>query len=97
MSKKRVLKALDSLGVRTSAFKILCYLTFKQGELKPSEISEGLGMKAGTVRARLSELKEAKLVRTLRDGYVSNILPYDILMRIYEEIRREMKEERKSG
>ena len=54
-------------------------------------------MKAGTVRARLSELKEAKLVRTLRDGYVSNILPYDILMRIYEEIRREMKEERKSG
>ena len=43
MSKKRVLKALDSLGVRTSAFKILCYLTFKQGELKPPRSRRGWG------------------------------------------------------
>jgi predicted DNA-binding transcriptional regulator len=89
-------KTLNSLGVRTSAFEILCYLTFSQREVKPAEISEKLKMKAGTVRARLSELKEAELVKTVSDGYVSNIQPYDIIIRIYDKIREEMKEA-KSG
>lgn len=92
MDNKAKLEALHSLGVTTSAFKILCYLTFNQKEAKPSEISEGLDMKAGTVRARLSELKERELVRTLNTGYISNIQPYDIIIRIYEELRKEMKE-----
>lgn len=92
VSDEKILEALNSLGVRTSAFKILCYLTFNQEEVKPSEISDRLGIKAGTVRARLSELKEAKLVRVLRNGYVSNTLPYDIIMRIDKEIRKEILE-----
>lgn len=92
MDKKTALETLNSLGVRTSAFKILCYLTFNQKGMKPSEISESLVMKAGTVRARLSELKEGELVRVMSDGYVSNIQPYDIILRVYNEIRKEIKE-----
>ncbi|MFB0543772.1 MAG: winged helix-turn-helix domain-containing protein [Candidatus Bathyarchaeia archaeon] len=91
MDKETALEALNSLGLTTSAFKILCYLTFNQKEAKPSEISEEMGMKAGTVRARLSELKEAELVKVVSNGYVSNILPYDIIMRIYNELREETK------
>jgi len=90
--KEPLKKTLDSLGVRTSAFEILCYLTFNQREVKPSEISEKLKMKPGTVRARLSELKEAGLVKVMSEGYISNIQPYDVIMRIYEQISREIKE-----
>jgi|GEM_PF-907840 len=97
MAEKEVLKTLRSLGVKTSAFKILCYLTFSQREVKPAEISEKLKMKSGTVRARLSELKEAELVKVMSDGYVSNIQPYDILTRIYDDIRKEIKEAKSAG
>jgi predicted DNA-binding transcriptional regulator len=97
MDEKSPLKTLKSLGVRTSAFEILCYLTFIQMEVKPGEISEKLKMKPGTVRARLSELKEAELVSVVSDGYISKIQPYDIILRIYEEIRKEIKEAPSAG
>ncbi len=79
-------KDLDELGLETSAFKILCYLSFKEAPLKPSEIAEGMGVRASTTRARLTELKKAGLVSSTSDGYVSNLTPYDILMKLYRDI-----------
>lgn len=76
----------------TSSFKILCHLAFSQRNQKPGEISQELDMKPGTVRARLSELKEMGLVSSEGEGYVSNATPYEIIIRIYEEIKDELKE-----
>ncbi len=85
-------RELDALRLDTSAFKVLCYLSFREGGLKPSKIAEGVGKKASTVRARLTELKSAGLVSATPDGYVSNLTPYDILMKLYREIKRELRE-----
>lgn len=85
-------KPLDALGLETSAFKILCYLSFRGGALKPSAIAEGVGMKASTVRARLAELKRIGLISATPEGYVSNLLPYDILMRLYRDIKGELRD-----
>jgi predicted DNA-binding transcriptional regulator len=82
-------KGLDDLRLETSAFKVLCYLSFKDRALKPLEISEGVGEKASTVRARLAELKEAGLISITTDGYVSNLTPYDMLLKLYRDIREE--------
>jgi len=87
---KDVQRELDSLKLETSAFKVVCYLSFKDGGLKPSDISEGLGMNASTVRARLAELKATGLVSSTPDGYISNLTPYDILMKLYRDIIGEM-------
>ncbi len=84
-------KALDALNLDTSAFKVLCYLSFKTDPLRPSEIAEGLGEKGSTVRARLTELKSAGLISATPVGYVSNLNPYDILMRLYREIKDELR------
>lgn len=92
MEKSSCYEVVKSLGVTTSSFKILCHLAFSQGSQKPGEISQKLDMKPGTVRARLSELKETGLVSSEGEGYVSNITPYDIIIRIYEEIKYELKE-----
>jgi predicted transcriptional regulator len=78
---------LDRLRLRTSAFKVLCYLAFKDGALKPSEIAEGISEKPSTVRARLTELKSSGLVESRPGGWVSNVRPYDILMKMYRELR----------
>jgi len=84
-------EALSSLKVDTSAFKVLCYLSFRAGALQPSEIAEGSGEKASTVRARLTELRRAGLVSATPDGYVSNLAPYDILMKLYRDIMKESR------
>jgi len=84
-------KELDELGLETYAFKILCYLSFKEAPLKPSEIAEGIGVRASTIRARLTELKKAGLVSSTSDGYVSNLTPYDILMKLYRDIKEESR------
>ncbi|MFQ6052792.1 MAG: hypothetical protein ACE5OO_01000 [Candidatus Bathyarchaeia archaeon] len=84
-------KDLDALRLRTSAFKVLCYLSFKDDALKPSEIAKGVGEKASTVRARLTELKSAGLVSATPDGYTSNLSPYDILMKLYRDIKEELR------
>jgi len=84
-------KELDDLKLETSAFKILCYLSFKEAPLKPSEIAVGIGVTASTVRARLTELKKAGLVSPTSDGYVSNLTPYDILMKLYRDIKEESR------
>lgn len=81
----------DALGLETSAFKILCYLSFKGSPLKPSEIAEALGEKGSTVRARLAELKNDGLVSAESGGYVSNLTPYDIIMKIYRVFKEEFK------
>jgi len=86
MSREK-LEELDALGLETSAFKVLCYLSFQEGAMRPSAIADGVGIKASTVRARLVELRRAGLVSATPDGYVSNLVPYDILMRLYREIK----------
>jgi predicted DNA-binding transcriptional regulator len=85
-------KGLDEVRLNTSAFKVLCYLSFTDEAHKPSEIAKGLGEKASTVRARLTELKKAGLVSSTSSGYISNLTSYDILMKLYKEIKEELKE-----
>ena len=84
-------KELDSLKLGTSAFKVVCYLSFKDEELKPSDIAKGLGMNASTVRARLAELKDSGLLSSTPSGYLSNLTPYDILMKLYRDIVEGMR------
>ena len=73
---------LAEMDPKTSAFKVLVYLTFKDKPLKPIDISKGLGVRGSTVRARLAELKKFGLVDNTSDGYVSNVSSYDILMKL---------------
>ena len=73
---------LAEMDPKTSAFKVLVYLTFKDSPLKPLEITKGLGEKGSTVRARLAELKKHGLVDRTQDGYVSQVSTYDILMKL---------------
>ncbi len=79
----------EALNPDTSAFKVLCYLSFRGVALKPSEISEGVGEKPSTVRARLAELKDSGLVEATPGGYVSALRPYDILMKLYRDIKKD--------
>ena len=74
--------SLAELDPKTSAFKILVYLTFKDRPMKPLEITKGLGMNGSTVRARLAELRKKGIVKSVSDGYVSLITSYDILMKL---------------
>lgn len=80
---------LDGLNLETSAFKVMCYLSFKDTALKPMEIAEGIGEKPSTVRARLAELKNEGLVIATANGYVSALTPYDILMKLYRDIKQD--------
>lgn len=73
---------LEDLDPKTSAFKVLVYLTFKDKPLKPLEITNGLGEKGSTVRARLAELRKNGLVESTSDGYISKVTSYDILMKL---------------
>lgn len=75
--------ALSALDPKTSAFKILTYLTFKDTVLKPAEIAKGTGINGSTVRARLTELRKNGLVESTGNGYVAKIRVYDILMKLY--------------
>ena len=74
--------SLAQLDPKTSAFKVLVYLTFKDRPMKPLEITKGLGVNGSTVRARLAELKKNGLVESVSDGYVSQVTSYDILMKL---------------
>ena len=73
---------MAQLDPKTSAFKVLVYLTFKDRPMKPIEITKGLGEKGSTVRARLAEMRKNGLVESVPDGYVSLVTSYDILMKI---------------
>jgi DNA-binding IclR family transcriptional regulator len=73
---------LADMDPKTSAFKVLVYLTFKDKPLKPLDITKGLGERGSTVRARLAELKKSGLVDNTSDGYVSKVTTYDILMKL---------------
>lgn len=84
------MEKLDQLKLETAAFKVLCYLSFKEAVLRPSEIAEAVGEKPSTVRARLTELKTAGLVEARGRGYVSTLTPYDILMKLRRDIKSEM-------
>ena len=88
---KDIQRELDSLKLETSAFKVVCYLSFKDSGLKPSDIAEGLEMNASTVRARLAELKDTGLISSTPDGYTSNLTPYDILMKLYRDMMGETR------
>ena len=79
----------NALNLKTSAFKVICYLSFKDAALKPADIAKGVGEKPSTVRARLAELKNAGLVTATSDGYVSALNPYDILMKLYRDIKQD--------
>jgi len=74
--------SLAKLDPKTSAFKVLVYLTFKDRPMKPLEITKGLGANGSTVRARLAELKKNGLVENVSDGYLSQVTSYDILMKL---------------
>ncbi len=73
---------LAEIDPKTSAFKILVYLTFKDKPMKPIDIAKGLGENGSTVRARLAELNKDGLVDNTNDGYVSRITTYDVLMKL---------------
>lgn len=73
---------LSDLDPKTSAFKVLLHLTFKDRAMKPLEITKSLGEKGSTVRARLAELRKNGLVENTSDGYVSCVTTYDILMKL---------------
>lgn len=74
--------SLADLDPKTSAFKVMVYLTFKDRPMKPMEIARGLGENGSTVRARLAELRKNGLVESVSDGYVSRVTSYDILMKL---------------
>ena len=80
---------LDRLRLDTVAFQVLCYITFRRGHLKPSQIAEGINMKPSTVRARLAEMKDKGLVIQSPAGYASAVNPYDILMKLYRDIKKQ--------
>ena len=90
MSEDRIRKLME-LKLDTSAFKVLCFLSFKERAFKPSEIAEGVYEKPSTVRARLTELKEADLIAATPEGYVSRLTPYDMLMKLYRQIETELE------
>lgn len=81
---------LEALNLETSAFKVLCFLTFKDTAIKPSELAEKVNENPSTVRARLAELKNAGLVEVTPHGYLSTVNPYDILMKLYRDIHKEL-------
>jgi predicted ArsR family transcriptional regulator len=74
---------LNELDPKTTSFKILCYLTFKDTPLKPQNIAKGLDINSSTVRARLAELKKKGLVTSTNEGYISVSTSYDILMKLF--------------
>jgi DNA-binding IclR family transcriptional regulator len=82
---------LDDLRLDTSAFQVLCYLSFKDAPMKPREIAREIGQNPSTVRARLAELKNKGLVVSKPQGYVSALNPYDILMKLYRDIKKETR------
>ena len=72
-------RAVEDLSPRTCPFKVLVYLAFR-GAGQPSEISDGTGIPAGTVRPALRALLERGYVIQLEDGaYRSNITFTDII------------------
>ena len=78
---------LDQLEPDTSAYKIICHLAFRGSVLKPQEIAEALGENGSTVRARLTELKKQGLVDSRPEGYVAVVTPYDLIMKLYRDLR----------
>ena len=82
---------LDDLKLDTSAFQILCYLSFKDAPKKPGEIASEIGQNPSTVRARLTELKNKDLVVSKPHGYISKVNPYDILMKLYRDIKKKTR------
>ena len=87
--RETVEKKLDKIKLNTAAFKVLSYLSFKDKAMKPSEIAEGIRQNPSTVRARIAELKNTGLIISSSKGYVSTVNPYDILMKLYREIKEE--------
>jgi len=63
----------------------------QRGRIKALQISQGTGEKPSTVRARLTELKNAGLVVAKQGGYISALTPYDMLMKFHGEVLKKMK------
>ena len=82
---------LDGIDPETSAYRILCYLAFRDAKAKPQDISNALNENASTVRARLAELKKDGLVDARPDGYVATVKAYDIIMKVYRDLRKEFR------
>jgi len=77
---------LESLDPKTTAYKVLCLLSFKGTVYKPAEIAALLKENGSTVRARLAELKKQGLVDQKSDGYFSLVSPYDFIIKIYNDL-----------
>ena len=89
--KGKVVEELLKLDVSSLSFQILCHLTFRERSFKPKEIAEELEVNPSSVRARLSELRSKGLVALSSKGYTSTVRPYDILMKIREDVRKEVR------
>ena len=84
--KDKVKEELLKLDLSTLSFQILCHLTFSEKIIKPKDIAEELGLNSASVRARLSELRNKGLVVLDSTGYKSTIKPYDVLMKLREDL-----------
>jgi len=56
--------------------------------MKPQELAEALKENGSTVRARLAELKKMGLVDSRPEGYVALITPYDLIMKLYRDLKK---------
>ena len=81
-----IVEKLDQLDPSTSAYKILCHLTFRGSPMKPQDIAFDLSENNSTVRARLAELKKQGLVESKPEGYMALITPYDFVAKIYRDL-----------
>ena len=90
--KDKVLEELLKLDASSLSFQILCHLAFKERSFKPKEVAEELECNPASVRARLSELRSKGLVALGSKGYTSTVRPYDILMKIHGDVRKEMRD-----
>jgi len=84
--KDKVKEELLKLDLSTLSFQILCHLTFSEKIFKPKDIAEELGLNSASVRARLSELRNKGLVVLDSNGYTSTVKPYDVLMKMREDL-----------
>ena len=89
--KDKVKEELLMLDLSTLSFQILCHLTFSERIFKPKDIAEELGLNPASVRARLSELRNKGLVVLDSNGYTSTVKPYDVLMKIREDLGNERR------
>jgi DNA-binding MarR family transcriptional regulator len=81
-------KVLKNISPKTSQFKVLTYLAFKEPS-QPSEISADIGIPAGTVRPALRTLLDKGYVVQFENGSYSSLVPFtDIVSHLYSVTKK---------